>query len=335
MKFLNDFSKNKKLFYFSLSLILAITLILIYQSKKNNSFGNTSIFIKEQSIESYFETYAIDLNTINNSLKKCFSNSSINIATTSTTLKSNIDTLSDIRNKVSSLTIEENQNPEIIPLFISAVKATEDLHIFCYNLSSYDPTLLQSDYGNKLVTLQANCINLYDSLSKYNIDIHFSDDSLKFFSIFYGHINNYNKTFKENSVKELQNSDFMAIYNSTLNDFTLLLEDLQPAIAQIHSDGRSLDVLLSDLKSKEIEFISIKSNFNNTSIPIECISYYNSLNNIFSLYSTYLNTMRTAIIYEMSSSGYEENKKQIDSTYTNAFSKYDDIKSALSSLLIN
>ncbi len=335
LKFLNDLSKNKRLFYISLSLILAITLILIYYNEKNNSFGSTSIFIKEQSIDSYFESYSTTLNTVNSSLEKCFSNSSIDISITSTILKSNIDILSDIKNKVSSLTIQENQNPEIIPLFISAVKATEDLYTYCYNLNTYDIELLQSDYGNKLVELQANCINLYDDLSKYNININFSDDSLKFFSIFYGHINNYNKTFKENSVKELQNSDFMAIYNTALNDFIILLEDLQPAIDQIHSDGRSLNVILSDLKLKETEFIAIRANFNNTSIPIACISYYNSINNIFSLYSTYLNTMRTAVIYEMSSSGYDENKKQIDTTYANAFSKYEDIKSALSSLLTN
>ena len=333
MNFPNNLSKNKKILF--LSLVLVIILISIYKTVKFNSFGNTSIFIKEESIDSYFETFTSDLNSVNNSLEKCFSDSIVDTSTTSIVLKNNIDTLSELRNKVSALTIQENQNPEIIPLFISAIKATEALHTYCYNLNTYDSTLLQTDFGNKLVELQANCINLYDDLSKYNIYIYFSDDSSRFFSIFYGHINNYNKKFKENSVKEIQYSDFMTIYNSALGDFTLLLEDLQPAIAQIHSDGRSIDILLSDLKLKENEFMNIKSKFNTTSIPKECISYYNAMNNVFSLYSTYLNTMRTAIIYEISSSSYKENKKQIDTTYDNAFSKYIDTTTALSSLLSN
>ena len=77
----------------------------------------------------------------------------------------------------------------------------------------------------------------------------------------------------------------------------------------------------------------IKNDFNYSSIPEGCTSYYNSVNNTFSLYATYLNSLKVAVIYEKSSSSYEDNKKSIDKYYENAFSKYEDVKTSFESLL--
>ena len=63
------------------------------------------------------------------------------------------------------------------------------------------------------------------------------------------------------------------------------------------------------------------------------MSYYNSLNNTFTLYSTYLNSLKIAVIYEKSSPSYEENKEAITKNYDNAYSKYDDVKTSFESLL--
>lgn len=335
MKFLTNKPVKIKVLAICLSLIFAITLMFIYQSSKNNFKVPNSFFSKEPSIDSYFETYTENFNSINSSFEKCIINTSIDISTTAITLKDNIDSLSILKAKISSLNIQNNENPEIIPMYISAINATSDLYTYCYNLNTFDQSILQNDFPNKLIQLQTTCNNSYDELAKYNIHLYFSDNTLNFFEIFYGHINSYNKLLKVNSVKELQNSDFMGAYNVALIDFSQLLENLEPALSQIRSDGRSLNILLDDLNSKEDAFLVIKTTFNNNSIPLDCISYYNSLNNIFSLYTTYLSTMKTAVVYEQSSSSYEKNKKQIDSMYENAFSKYTDVSTALSSLLKN
>ena len=101
----------------------------------------------------------------------------------------------------------------------------------------------------------------------------------------------------------------------------------------IRKENRSLDVILSDIKEKETILQTIKDDFYYSSIPEGCISYYNCLNNTFTLYSTYLNSLKIAVIYEKSSTNYEDNKNNIDKNYNNAYSKYDDVKTSLESLL--
>ena len=61
--------------------------------------------------------------------------------------------------------------------------------------------------------------------------------------------------------------------------------------------------------------------------------YYNNLNDIFSLYSSYLNSMRTAIIYERSSSDYKKNKTVIDKNYDNAYKKYNNVLESIQQFL--
>ena len=50
-------------------------------------------------------------------------------------------------------------------------------------------------------------------------------------------------------------------------------------------------------------------------------------------FSTYLNALKIAVIYEKSSPSYEENKETINKNYANAYSKYDDVKTSFESLL--
>ena len=78
-------------------------------------------------------------------------------------------------------------------------------------------------------------------------------------------------------------------------------------------------------KLKEDSLNSLKKDLSTLSIPEGYLNYYNNLNDIFSLYSSYLNSIRTAIIYERSSSGYEKNKNVIDKNYDTAYEKYNNV----------
>ena len=336
MKFLNTLSKKTKIFILSLICItFAITIIFVYQNSKNNSVISNTSFIRTISNKNTFDSFTNDLNTINKTLEKCVNDSRIDKDKTSKTLEDALSNLKDLKLKISATPIEENENPEIIPLFIDAIKATEYLFNYCYNLNSLDIVFLNDDFGNNLALLQTKCLDSYSKLLEYNIKLQFTDDSLNFFTLFYGYLVKESTSIKELSVKELQKASFMQTYYSCLNDFNVLTEDLSPALNSIRKENRSLDILLSDINSKEVVFTSIKSTFNTASIPSDCVVQYNSMNDLFSLYSTYLNLMRTAIIYEKSSTGYIENKNSIDKTYNNAFSKLKDIKVFISSALKN
>ena len=65
-----------------------------------------------------------------------------------------------------------------------------------------------------------------------------------------------------------------------------------------------------------------------------CTNYLvRQLHDIFSLYSSYLNSMRTAIIYERSSSDYKKNKTVIDKNYDNAYKKYNNVLESIQQFL--
>ena len=93
-----------------------------------------------------------------------------------------------------------------------------------------------------------------------------------------------------------------------------------------------MNVLLDDLTIKEDTFNDIKKNFIYSSIPEGYYNYYNSLINIFDSYEDYLSSIRYAISYENCCSSYTKSKKDIDNNYNDAFSKYNNITTNITTL---
>lgn len=329
------FTKHKKIILTSLFCVILCVATIIFICKKNltnYSLPESTLFNKI-SASAKINSLADDFNKINNSFKDCINDLTINVTSSSEVLQENITKMDKLKSEVSGLNIENNDKPDLIPLFVSSIESTQNLYNYCNTLLSSENNMLENDFSSQLASLQSTCMDNYKKISSLGINLYFSDDTLDFFSKLYGYLNNYSKASKQSSVKVIQNKEFMTYYSTALNDLSSILQDLQPAILKIREDNRSLDVLLEDVDTKETKFLEIKKNFNYASIPEECLSYSNVVNDIFSLYSTYLNSMRTAIIYEKSSSGYEENKKNIDKTYDNAFSKFNDVKTALNTAL--
>ena len=181
--------------------------------------------------------------------------------------------------------------------------------------------------------LKDNCNSSYEALYPYGLSVEFPSESEEFLDDLIGYLNAIDKLNKEDIIKTNQYNSYIEKLTKCTNSFSDLLEDLEPAIKLIRKDNRSFDVILDDIRKNEDELSNIKRDFNYSSIPEGCISYYNSMNNIFSLYSTYLNSLKIAVIYEKSSSSYEKNKTNIDKYYENAFSKYEDVKTSFKSLL--
>lgn len=335
MENIKKFLSDNKIFLITLSISVIVTsstMILLYKNNHsiktlNNNLSITDNFVNE------LEPYATKLTSINSSLKKCIKGTTIDTKSTLNILNDSLKNLSSLKEKVSATVINNNKNPDIIPKFISSIEATENLYKYCIESLSYSNDLSSSEITSQILLLKDNCNSSYEALYPYGLSVEFPSESEEFLDDLIGYLNAIDKLNKEDIIKTNQYNSYIEKLTKCTNSFSDLLEDLEPAIKLIRKDNRSFDIILDDIRKKEDELSNIKRDFNYSSIPEGCISYYNSMNNIFSLYSTYLNSLKIAVIYEKSSSSYEKNKTNIDKYYENAFSKYEDVKTSFKSLL--
>ena len=331
-----SFSENK-IFVITLLICAIITSsMMLLLHKRNNSISytadNNDIVIEDTALKN-FEPYITELSEINLSLKKCINGVTINSKSASSILNDNLKQLKELKEKVSAVVIANNNTPNIIPKLISCIESTENLYSYCIDVLSYTSNLSTSEITSEILILKENCEKSYDDLSPYGFYLTFPEESETFLDNLIGYLNTLEKLNKEDSIKTTQFNSYIENLTKCSNEFYEILDDLEPAINLIRKENRSLDVILNDIKEKENTLETIKKEFNYSSIPEGCISYYNSLNNTFTLYSTYLNSLKVAVIYEKSSPSYEENKETIDKNYDNAYSKYDDVKTSFESLL--
>lgn len=325
---------SNKLFLITLLICVILTSsIMIFIYKHNTSSVSTKIDpIKDSTIDEEFTPYLQKFYNINLSLKDCINGLTIDTKNTISILNNNISELSKLQSNISSLIIVNNKYPDLIPKLVTSIDSTKTLYNYCIDILSYNSNLDNVEIASQILLLKEDCIKSYDDLSVYGVTFYFPDDSLLFFDNLIGYLNSLDKLNKQNTIKTAQYNDFINNLTAAVDSFSPLLEDLKPAIEKIREDNRSLDIILEDISSKESKFDDIKKSFSYSSIPENCVAYYNSLNSTFKLYSTYLNTLKVAVIYEKSSSNYESNKKNIDKNYSNAYSKLKDVQTSLDTL---
>ncbi|WP_304680989.1 hypothetical protein [uncultured Clostridium sp.] len=336
-KIKKSFSENKT---FIITLLICIFLtsssmmILLYRHNNSTSSStDTSEIITEDTSLKDFEPYITELSKINTSLKKCINGLTINSKSASNILNDNLKELKELKEKVSAVVIANNDTPNIIPTLISCIENTENLYSYCINVLSYTNNLSISEITSEILILKSNCEKSYEDLSIYGFSLTLPEESETFLDNLISYLNTLEKVNKEASIKTTQYNSYIEKLTKCTNEFDEILDDLEPAINLIRKENRSLDIILNDIKEKERTIETIKKDFNYSSIPEGCMSYYNSLNNTFTLYSGYLNALKIAVIYEKSSPSYEKNKKTINKNYDNAYSKYDDVKTSFESLL--
>ena len=207
------------------------------------------------------------------------------------------------------------------------------LYTYCLNyISTYEDSSLDELAAN-LDALKNNCIASYSKLSDEGISLNYSSSLQNFLYAFISHYSKLNQSKIESELKHSQNTEFITKLSAISNNFLGLLEDLKPAVDRVREENRSFDAIINDLNDKENSFNFLKKDLNSVSIPEGYLNYYNNLNDIFSLYSSYLNSMRTAIIYERSSSDYKKNKTVIDKNYDNAYKKYNNVLESIQQFL--
>ena len=331
-----SFSENKTFVITLLICVILTSSMMLLLHKRNNSISsntnNNDISIEDTTLQD-FEPYISELSKINLSLKECINGVTINSKSTSSILNDNLKQLKELKEKVSAVVIANNNTPNIIPKLISCIENTENLYSYCVDVLSYTSNLSTSEITSEILILKESCEKSYEDLSPFGFYLTFPQESETFLDNLIGYLNTFEKLNKEESIKTTQYNSYIEKLTKCSNEFSEILDDLEPAINLIRKENRSLDVILNDIKEKESTLETIKKEFNYSSIPEGCMSYYNSLNNTFTLYSTYLNSLKIAVIYEKSSPSYEENKETINKNYDNAYSKYDDVKTSFESLL--
>lgn len=305
-----------------LVLLTSLAIISIY----NYKFKDTS---KESNT---FDHIVNELNTINNSIKECSTEFTLNNKTIVTTLRNNIDNLEKVKNNLRALVILDDYSRETSSKILSSIESAQNLYNSCIESLEYQNISATSDYVTKINEQQFDLLKSYVDLSYLGIEIGFNDDSLIFFDKLINYLNNLETLTKKNNVNTSQGELFIKSFKTAVNDLSELVEDLEPAISKVREDNRSFDSILNDIDDKESKYLSIKSSINSISIPEGYLSYYNSLIDTFNLYSNYLKTLKVAIIFEKSSTNYEDNKESIDKNYKNAFSKFDDVNDSLNSI---
>lgn len=331
-----SFSENKTFVITLLICVILTSSMMLLLHKRNNSISsntnNNDISIEDTALQD-FEPYISELSKINLSLKECINGVTINSKSTSSILNDNLKQLKELKEKVSAVVIANNNTPNIIPKLISCIENTENLYSYCVDVLSYTSNLSTSEITSEILILKESCEKSYEDLSPFGFYLTFPEESETFLDNLIGYLNTLEKLNKEKSIKTTQYNSYIENLTKCSNEFSEILDDLEPAINLIRKENRSLDVILNDIKEKESTLETIKKEFNYSSIPEGCMSYYNSLNNTFTLCSTYLNSLKIAVIYEKSSPSYEENKETINKNYDNAYSKYDDVKTSFESLL--
>lgn len=300
-----------------ISIIITSTCVILLNISSN---------MKSTTTYSNLSNYALianNLNSINSSLNNCTADTSLNIQAASSLLKNGLADLDNCKTSLASLS--SNDNNQISSNLLKALDDTYNLYTYCLNyISTYEDYSLDELTAN-LDALKNNCIASYSKLSDEGISLNYSSSLQNFLYAFISHYSKLNQSKIESELKHSQNTEFITKLSAISNNFLELLEDLKPAVDRVREENRSFDAIINDLNDKENYFNSLKKDLNSVSIPEGYLNYYNSLNDIFSLYSSYLNSIRTAIIYERSSSDYKKNKTVIDKNYDNAYKKYNNV----------
>lgn len=322
--------KNQKFIIILILCILLslISLLFIYEHKnkdKTQSEGSSTL----NSIISLVE----EINNSNDKLKSCISGFTINSETTLNVLNDNIVSLENIESSLRSMILTDDYSREASSKIMSSIESTQNLYNYCIYTLSLDNTYSLSECITKMNELEYNLLNSYEELNALGLSIKFEDDLSSFLNNLSNYLTSKENINKTNHVKLSQAIDFLKEFKSSIIDFSNILQNLEPAIIKTREDKRSFDPILDDIYDKEVEFKNIKSKVNSLSIPEGYLSYYKSFTELSNLYSNYLKSLKVAIVYEKSSKDSNENKDNIDKNYENAYSKYQDVKEALDSLV--
>ena len=218
-----------------------------------------------------------------------------------------------LNNSISDLTQlkESTDNADAISL----IDINVELNKLSLNLLSSNDFQSITDYN----TSSSELLSKLDVLKKYG----YNPDIYREFADYKK--NNLDSSLK-NSIKTSQNNEFKNNIDSCLKSLQEISEDLRPALNLIRTDGRSLNVLLKDIKDKKASLYKIQTKIITFTVPEDCSLYYQEFSRLINFYRSYIISIESSINMEIAN----PNDSELSKSYQESFEKYDDFNSTLS-----
>ena len=302
---------NKKIVYTLVVIIIPIIMILFikFSTKSKN------ISTLENLLNKVYEC--------NVTLKNATLNRTIDIDSSKELLTSGLITLSNLNEDLKK--VEKNTKNEDLIL-----KTSEVLNS---NIALYEVTLetLKSPSNDNLTIKYNNFLNNYNLLnSNYKtldilgVNAKFPPEAKEFFDNFNIYISSLIKITGENEILKEKNLQYSTSLEKCITFFDEIDEDLEPALNKIKEDGRNLEVLLIDIKSKKSTLNEIKNISYSISIPNEGNHCYELLKGTINYFDLYITSLEHSIIIEKTCDSSPDKDNNILENYKNSFAKYND-----------
>ena len=142
-------------------------------------------------------------------MKKCINGVTINSKSASIILNDNLNKLKNLKQKVSSVVVANNNTPEMIPKIILCIENTEYLYSYCVDVLSYTSNLSVAEITSQILLLKENCKKSYEDISNYGFELYLSEESETFLDNFIGYLGTLEKITKEDAIKTTQYNSYI------------------------------------------------------------------------------------------------------------------------------
>ena len=310
-------NSNRKLLILSLLMLVFCCPLIIKYSPYYLQVKKLNIFIE-------------DLNTCNSSLSQSVHNQSIDCDLAKDLLTSGIVELNSLSKEVSNFDVMK-RNELLKSKLIDTISYNNSLYETTLTLlKTSDFNMLNTKFSEYSTSIEL-VENSYNTLNILGLKGSFPIESKTFFDNSSNFVTTVIKLSREKDVKSSQNKNFSKGFNDCLTILDTISEDLKPALDKIKEDGRSLDVLSSDIKTKRTALNSIKNKSYSISIPEEGSTIYKKLQDTLNSFELYINALQYSIISESSTSEdiSNENYKESFNKYAIFTKKFEDLKKDL------
>ncbi|MEG1483121.1 hypothetical protein [Clostridium sp.] len=313
--------KENQTFILAIIATIMFSLIIVFLISSNT--GSNKEIHRLKSI-------GLEINNINNSLNKGIKDLSLDTSITLEILSSGVNDLKELSLNIGSIETTYESTTNIKSELVTALSNTIVLYDYSIYIMKNTENIINSENVSELLLYRDNCLNTYKLLTNQGIDISFSDETILFFDNIKNYSNTLIKINKTQNIINSQKKDFIFLLKDLIPQLNLLTEDLEPALNKIKEDNRDLQVLIDDLKSKDEIYKDVQNKLITLSIPDGYADYYTSLDEFFKLYTSYISTFKTALIFDKSCDNLIKNRREINDNYKNVFSKYQDVLTSYS-----
>lgn len=316
---LENLKLNKKLLA-ALLILIVLPIIILIIIRLTPAYRNMAKLNK----------ISMKIEECNRALNNSINNDSIDIEKAKDSLASGLIMITTLKNDLDAINVDTKNQ-------VLKNKLSETLD---YNLSLYELTLsliknpnntdINSKFNEYTKTFDLLKKN-YEALSLLGINTKLPKEAENFFSNSTRFINTVIKLNRENDIKVDQKKTYVSSIGECITLFDDIKEDLRPALAKIKEDGRSLDVLLKDIKDKRSKFNNLKTKSYSLSIPENGNECYQSLKDTLNCYELYITSLEHSIVIEKNASDTDKDDN-IEKNYENSFSKFEDFSNSLDEL---